>query len=62
MDDSGSGDSQIKISVIGMLEKWNCGMMGQKEFKIKIYSWFVQTSIPLFQYSMIPGGTVQEEC
>jgi len=45
-----------------MLEKWNCGMMGQKEFKIKIYSWFVQTSIPLFQYSMIPGGTVQEEC
>lgn len=39
------------------------GMMGQGQWNNGIVEeWDGSTIIPRFQYSMISGGTVQEEC
>jgi hypothetical protein len=38
---------------IGILEYWNCGMMG-KEYKPRNQIFFDLSKIPLFQHSIIP--------
>jgi hypothetical protein len=46
----------VIISAIGMVEKWNGGMMDKKNLRLEFIFIFVK---PGFQYSMIPGETVQ---
>jgi hypothetical protein len=38
----------------GMMEKWNNGVTERKQ--IILLSLFIKPIIPIFQYSMIPGG------
>jgi hypothetical protein len=40
---------------IGMMEQWNCGMMGFKKTEFKTHN-FTLPSIPIFHYSIIPCG------
>jgi len=50
---------QVKILAIGMMEKWNGGMMDKKNLKLEFILGLLKTG---FQYSIISGGKRKEKC
>jgi hypothetical protein len=59
VDDSGFGMPQVKILAIGMMEKWNGGMMDKKNLKLEFILGLLKTGL---QFSIISGGKRKEKC